>query len=86
MTSQQHMFTMENREKAQISGIEEVVSFSDESIELRTCMGDMLIKGRELNMSKLDTDTGKLDINGEISLVQYCEIKRKTGIFEGLFR
>lgn len=48
-------------------------------------MGQMLIKGKDLNMSKLDTETGKLDVGGEVRLIEYTNAKKKRGLFEGLF-
>ncbi|MDD6484179.1 MAG: YabP/YqfC family sporulation protein [Clostridiales bacterium] len=86
MTQEQHILTMEDRKKLSLSGIEEVVSFSGAQIELRTIMGDMVIRGNELTMSRLDTDSKKLDINGEIGLIQYTDIKKKGSLLEGLFR
>lgn len=80
-----HILNVENRNKTTLTGIEEVISFSETQVELQTSMGQMIIKGKGLTMSKLDTDTGKLDISGEIELMEYTDIKKKRGLLEGLF-
>lgn len=80
-----HSVKVENRTETSLSGIEEVISFSETQIELGTTMGQMLIKGKDLNMSKLDTETGKLDVGGEVRLIEYTNAKKKRGLFEGLF-
>jgi sporulation protein YabP len=83
--SQEHSVIMSNRRKMSLTGVTEVVGFSDTLVELKTCMGGLIIKGKGLTINKLNTDTGELDVNGEITSIQYTASK-KDGIFAGLFK
>lgn len=84
-TAQQHLVSMENRQRMTLTGVNDVSSFSDTSVELKTSMGAMIIKGRGLSISKLNTDSGELNVNGEISMLQYTK-KNGGGFFTGLFK
>ena len=83
--AQQHMVTMENRQRMTLTGVSDVTSFSETAVELKTSMGAMTIKGRGLSISKLNTDSGELNVNGEISMLQYTQ-KSGGGFFAGLFK
>lgn len=81
-----HTISLENRSKMSLDGVTEVVNFSDLTVELITNMGGLVIKGKNLNISRLNTDTGELNINGDIRHIQYSEKKKKTSLLEGLFK
>ena len=83
-TLQDHTIIMNNRSKMTLTGVTEVMGFSDTSVELSTCMGALLIKGKCLMINKLNTETGELNVNGEITSMQYAA-KKKENIFAGLF-
>lgn len=64
-------FTLINRKKLSMNGILEVVSFKDVEIILKTSLGDMIIKGEDLKMNKLDVQNGDIVIIGEINSLLY---------------
>lgn len=80
-----HSLSLEDRHLMKLSGVKEVTGFSDSSVNLKTAMGALLVQGRELNISRLDTDTGELSVNGEIRSLRYSK-DRGAGLFEGLFK
>lgn len=82
---QEHSVVIDNRRKMSLTGVSEVAEFSESLVELKTCMGGLVIKGKGLNINKLNTDTGELNVNGEIISVQYTA-KKKDGMFAGLFK
>lgn len=84
-TAPEHSVVMNNRRAITLTGVSEVGGFSDTQVELETCMGGLLIKGKELNINKLNTDTGELNVNGEINSIQYTA-RKKEGLFTGLFK
>ena len=81
-----HFFTLEERNQLSLSGVLEVVSFSETTVSLKTSRGALLIQGKKLNIGRLNTDTGELFITGEISLLKYSKDKNDGSIFEGLFK
>ena len=68
-----------------LSGVNDVSEFSDSQVMLKTSMGGLCIKGKNLSIYQLNTDTGMLDVKGEIHLIQYVN-KGKDGFFAGLFK
>jgi sporulation protein YabP len=86
LTDTKHSITLDDRYKMTLSGVKEVSTFSDASVSLKTTRGALLVQGKGLTISRLNTETGELYINGEISLIKYSKDKSKGGIIEGLFR
>ncbi|MCC8168877.1 MAG: sporulation protein YabP [Oscillospiraceae bacterium] len=81
----EHSLVMDNRRKISLTGVDEVESFSESAVTLKTCMGGLIIKGKSLTINKLNTDTGELDVNGEVSSIQYTA-KKSESLFSGLFK
>ena len=81
-----HSITIEDRAQMSLTGVQDVSAFSDTAVSLKTCRGLLTISGKGLNISKLNTDTGELNVSGEISQLRYSKDRSKGGFFEGLFR
>ena len=84
-TSSEHFVELLKREKISAAGVEDVISFSEDKIELKTNMGRLIIKGKCLNINKLDTENGKLDASGEIRTLEYTDKKDKGNLMSSLF-
>lgn len=69
---------LENRKKLSLSGVKEIVSFQDERISLNTILGNLVIKGSNLKMSKLDVQSGEVIISGMILSMIYSGKKIKA--------
>lgn len=85
-----HNLILENRRKLSVSGIEEVESFNEEEIILRTAdHGMLVIRGEELHINKLSVDTGDVSIAGEVVAMDYTDRSQKKkgpGIMARLLR
>lgn len=85
-----HNLILENRKKLSVSGIEEVESFNEEEIVLRTVHhGVLVIKGFELHINKLNVDTGDVNISGTVTSMDYIDESLKPkgpGLFARLLR
>lgn len=64
-----------NRQKLTITGVTDTDKFDEGKVLLYTCMGELLVKGRELRVSSLSVETGDMVIEGEISSIQYGDSK-----------
>jgi sporulation protein YabP len=64
---------LENREKMSVSGVEHVNSFNESLIILVTVQGNMIIKGEDLDIKKLNLDDGNLSIEGYINSITYTD-------------
>ncbi len=81
----EHSLSLVNRKNMSLTGVTEVTEFSDAKVSLKTCGGSLCVKGRELTINQLNTDTGTLEIKGEINSVQYTS-GNGEGFFSGLFK
>jgi len=69
---------LENREKATISGVIDVLSFDDEVVILETELGLLTLKGENLRVNKLSLDTSEVIIGGNIVTINYSEKKSNS--------
>jgi len=82
-----HNVIMENRRNLSLSGVRDVDSFDEQSVVLLTELGELTVRGEELHISRLDQETGELDMNGVINELVYSELKQeRKGFFARLMR
>ena len=80
---------LENRNKLNVSGVKDVLSFDDELVAMETELGLLTIKGDNLRINKLSIDTGDVTVEGEIYNLGYSDHSKKsqeTGIFSKIFK
>lgn len=70
MPDEKHLIKIEERENIYVTGVNEVISFDDETIIADTQLGNLVIRGNDLHISKLNLDTSELEVSGNI-----CELK-----------
>ncbi len=68
---------LSNREVLKLTGVQNVDVFEDEKITLRTEQGALEIQGVNLNITRLDLETGVLQIDGAIDAIIYAQEKQK---------
>lgn len=70
---------MENRKRAVISGVREVEGFTETEVGLYTDMGQLTIKGKNLHVSQVNTETGEMIMTGDpITSMVYSDKPRRT--------
>ena len=62
---------LENREKLNVSGVLDVLSFDDQIIIVEKSLGLLTIKGEDLKINKLNIETSDLIIEGLINSLTY---------------
>lgn len=72
-----HKVTIENRELTTISDIIEIDSFDEEEIRATLKKGAIIIRGTNMNIQKLDLQTGEAIIAGTINSLMYVKVKEK---------
>lgn len=80
---------LENKEMLNVTGVEGVDNFNDETVVLITTKGKLTIKGQKLNISKLNVDEGKLVVKGLINSMVFSDYegqKEKTSLVKKLFK
>ena len=79
---------LENREKLNVSGVNDVLSFDDQVVIMETELGLLTIKGENLKINKLNIDTTEVIVEGKINNLTYSEQQTKSegGIFGKIFK
>ena len=83
-----HELKLLNRNILSLSGIKKVMNFDNDEFILSSTLGDILVKGKNLEMILLDTDKGDIKIKGTINSIVYSDEKKnnKESIFSKLFK
>jgi len=79
---------VEDRNRITITGVEQVESFNDNTIILKTIKGGMIIKGENLNVDKLNLDDGNVKISGIINGINYVDkdLSQKGNLIGKIFK
>ncbi len=85
-----HSITVNERKNIIISGVKKIESFDNEEFLLVTSMGFVMIKGENLEIIKLDTFQGTVNLKGKLIVLNYIEDTHKKikeeGVFNKLFK
>lgn len=72
-----HLITITERKNIIISGVKKINHFDENEFFIDSIMGQLLIKGENLELLKLDTFQGNISIKGKINSVNYFEENNK---------
>ena len=75
---------LENRNRLNITGVEDVLSFDEQAITALTTLGLLIIKGNNLHLNQFSLDTTELSVEGDIVSLQYND-KQTSRKGENLF-
>ncbi len=77
---------IENRKKFTLSGVKEVNSFDEETVDLETVLGKAIIKGTGLHISNFNTEIGEISGEGRVHAIIYPKGEEEGGFFSRLFK
>ena len=80
---------LENRNRLNISGVLDVLSFDDQIIIVETELGLLTVKGEALRINKLSIDTSEVIVEGDISYLAYSDKemeKNKGNLISKIFK
>lgn len=84
-----HKLSMTGRKVLTLTGVKEVVSFDAKEVILETVQGVLLLRGDELNVTRLLVEKGEVDLDGRIDSLVYTErskgSKRSESFVKRLF-
>lgn len=81
-----HNVIIEDRERISVSGVEEVDSFDEKQIILRTSKGNLILRGTGLHIDKLSLDTGEMSVTGILTDLGYEETAPGGSLWSRLFK
>ena len=64
-----HKLILNNRRCGNLTGVSDVLSFDENEIILETDQGMLMMKGKELHVSRLMLDKGEVDIDGRMDRI-----------------
>lgn len=72
-----HTVNIYDRKTISLSGIKKINNFDETEFYIESIMGPIIIKGEQLELIKIDTFKGCLNIKGKISSINYLEENKK---------
>lgn len=81
-----HNLTLENRKILSLNGVLDVQGFDEETVNIVTTLGVLIVKGSSLHISKLSLETSEVIIDGEIYALHYLAGTEKKGFMARLFK
>lgn len=77
LNDRQQMLTLTDRRDLCVNGVLEIISYDSENIILYTVLGDMRIKGSELEVGRAFTGSGNVEIRGKICSIHFGDNRTK---------
>jgi sporulation protein YabP len=86
LKAKSHNLILEDRSRLSVTGVEDVDSFDEQRIILKTAKGALIIRGGELHIDKLSLETGELAVSGLITDLGYEETAPGGSLWSRLFK
>ena len=81
-----HRLTLDERQRLAVTGVEEVVSFCEEEVAVKTVKGLLTVRGEGLRVETLEKTGGELTVSGLVADLSYEEGTGDRGLLARLFR
>ena len=75
-----------DRKDLTISGIKKAVILSETSIALELENSLLQVSGKNMEVKKLDVESGLLVVDGQVDSIKFSSQKEKTGLFKRIFK
>lgn len=75
-----------NRNNLSISGIKKVIEINEDNLCLEVSDKDLFVGGQNIEVKKLDVESGILEVCGEINLIKFAQKHKKIGFFKKIFK
>ena len=85
-TFNESQLVLKNRINLTLSGLEKVYETNENKIQLKVSNSNLLITGENLNISRLDVESGNVSVEGKINELKYLSNEGKGNIFKKLFK
>ncbi len=85
-----HAINLVERKSMLVTGVKKIDNFDSEEFLMDTVMGYLIVKGKDLELLKLDTMQQTVSIKGQINSMAYMENNKskdkETSIINRLFK
>ena len=79
-----HVISITERKSIVISGLKKIENFDSEEFLINSSEGLILLKGKDLEIIRLDTNSGNISIKGIINYIEYIG-SDKDYVFKTMF-
>ena len=86
LNAKPHNLILEDRSRLSVTGVEDVDSFDEQRIILKTAKGALIIRGSDLHIDKLSLETGELAVSGLVTDLGYEETAPGGSLWSRLFK
>ena len=76
---------LNNRSDMNLSGVNKVYSATENCVSLVLCTDDVLIEGNGLHVTKLDIDTGIVNVEGTVNSIKFGKSKNSKNFLKRIF-
>ena len=83
--SSNHSIIINARKSVSVTGVNDVLSFDEQTVVAETGMGQLTVKGEGLKVNNFAVETGSLSIEGKIIALGYTEPMGKKSFIGRLF-
>lgn len=77
---------LKDRKLLSVTGVKDVNSFTEESVILTLETSSLVVRGENLHISKLDLESGEVDVDGKVNSLQYIKENQDKGFLKRLLR
>lgn len=81
-----NIITLTNKESLVVTGVNKIIGFDEYHFTVDTVLGNLSIKGLNLEMKNLHIENKILEINGTINSFSYEEVKENSSFLKKLFK
>ena len=71
-----HKLSLDQRKSLTMTGVNEVVSFDENTVVLKTGLGTLVVQGQQLQLKNLTLEGGNVAVEGEISALSYEQTRQ----------
>ena len=86
MSARSHNIILEDRSHLSVSGVDDMDSFDDKQIVIKTAKGNLILRGSDLHIAKLSLETGELIVTGLFTDIGYEETSAGGSLWSRLFK
>ena len=77
MEEKGHSVVIDGRNRAVLTGVEDVDCFNEETAVIKCAMGEITVTGAGLRVSNLDLEKGTVALEGRIDSLEYGAVRKK---------
>ncbi len=81
-----HKIDLDGRSRLNVTGVQDVESFDEQSVVLYTTQGTLIIRGETLHLRMLSLEGGQVAVDGKIDSLTYEDDAPGGGFLSRLFR